>query len=141
MAASVIKENDYGSFPALEVPETGMESSIQTEGVPSSISHSSGSDQEHDKPKPSGKRKRKSHNLQEGDQVPRTLSFDPENIIHPRSKEWIPCAEGQRTKVPHRFCEDIGLREFGNLQAGRQSTVRQFYVGIPVPRSHVFVWF
>ncbi|KAJ1110965.1 hypothetical protein NDU88_008311 [Pleurodeles waltl] len=93
MAASVIKDHEYSSFPALEVPDTGMKSSLQTEGNPSSISLSSGSDQDQDEPKPSGKRKREPHNTQEGDQVPRTLSFDLENIIHPRSTEWIPCVE------------------------------------------------
>ncbi|KAJ1124429.1 hypothetical protein NDU88_002890 [Pleurodeles waltl] len=65
MAASAIKDHAYGSFPALEVSETGLESSTLTEGVPSSGSHSSGSDQEQDEPKPSGKRKHKSHNVQE----------------------------------------------------------------------------
>ncbi|KAJ1210846.1 hypothetical protein NDU88_006208 [Pleurodeles waltl] len=32
MAASVIKDHEYGSFPALDFPETGMESSIRTGG-------------------------------------------------------------------------------------------------------------
>ncbi|KAJ1087503.1 hypothetical protein NDU88_000672 [Pleurodeles waltl] len=31
--------------------------------------------------------------MQEEAQPPRTLSFDPENIIHPWSTEWIPCVE------------------------------------------------
>ncbi|KAJ1089730.1 hypothetical protein NDU88_002875 [Pleurodeles waltl] len=57
MAESVIKDHEYGSFPGMKVPETGLDSSILTEGVPSSDSHSSGSDQEQDEPKPSGKRK------------------------------------------------------------------------------------
>ncbi|KAJ1161336.1 hypothetical protein NDU88_001823 [Pleurodeles waltl] len=66
MAASLIKDHEYGSFPALEVPETGMESSIQSEEIPLSVSHSSGSNQEHDAPKPSGKRKCKLHVADKG---------------------------------------------------------------------------
>ncbi|KAJ1186680.1 hypothetical protein NDU88_003461 [Pleurodeles waltl] len=93
MAASVIKDHEYCSFQALEVPESGLDSSILTEGVPSSDSHSSGFDQEQDGPKPSGKRKRKSRNVQESVRVPRLLSFDPESIILLCSTEWIPCAE------------------------------------------------
>ncbi|KAJ1171584.1 hypothetical protein NDU88_003445 [Pleurodeles waltl] len=93
MAASVIKDHEYGSFPALDVSETGIESPVHTEGNASSNSPSSGSDQDQADPKPAGKCKRKLRNMQKGDQPPRTLSFDPENIIHPRSTEWILCAE------------------------------------------------
>ncbi|KAJ1149902.1 hypothetical protein NDU88_002701 [Pleurodeles waltl] len=93
MAASVLQDHEYGSFPTPEIPETGMEPSIQTEGNPSSNSLTSGSDLDQIEPKPSGKRKRKSRNTHESDQTPFTLTFDPENIIHPRSTEWIPCAE------------------------------------------------
>ncbi|KAJ1199892.1 hypothetical protein NDU88_003724 [Pleurodeles waltl] len=83
MAASVIKDHGYGSFSSLEVPEIGLDSSILTEGVPSSASHSSGSDLDRDEPKLPGKRKRKSHNIQESGSASRTLSFDPESIVHP----------------------------------------------------------
>ncbi|KAJ1110191.1 hypothetical protein NDU88_007546 [Pleurodeles waltl] len=83
MAASVIQDHGYGSFSSLEIPETGLDVSTLPEGPPSSASHSSGSDLDQEYPKPTGKRKRKSHNTQERDSSSRTLSFDPENIIHP----------------------------------------------------------
>ncbi|KAJ1177059.1 hypothetical protein NDU88_002323 [Pleurodeles waltl] len=90
MAASVLQDHKYSS---LQTPETGLEPSMLIEGNPSPHSLSSDSDQDQIEPKPSGKRKRKSRNTQESDQTLRNLSFDPENIIHPRSTEWIPCAE------------------------------------------------
>ncbi|KAJ1142771.1 hypothetical protein NDU88_009084 [Pleurodeles waltl] len=76
MAASVIKDHEYGSFPALEVSETGLESYTLTEGVPSSDSHSSGSDQEQDEPKPSGKHKQLEYNRQTESQTPKTLTVN-----------------------------------------------------------------
>ncbi|KAJ1128613.1 hypothetical protein NDU88_006989 [Pleurodeles waltl] len=91
MAASVLQDHEYGSLQTQEIPETFLELSMLTEGNPSS--HSLSSDSDHIEPKPSGKRKRKSLNTQESDQTLRNLSFDPENIIHLRSTEWIPCAE------------------------------------------------
>ncbi|KAJ1172709.1 hypothetical protein NDU88_004553 [Pleurodeles waltl] len=84
MAASVLQDHKYGSLPN---PETGMEPSMLTGGYHSSNSTSSDSDNDHSEPKPSGKRKRKAPNTQESDQTLRTLSFDRENIIHPRSTE------------------------------------------------------
>ncbi|KAJ1148948.1 hypothetical protein NDU88_001772 [Pleurodeles waltl] len=92
MAVSVIQDHGYGSFSSLEIPETGLDPSTLTEGLPSSASHSSGSDLDQEDPKPTGKRKCKSHNTQEQSSSSHTLSFDPESIIHPRSTEWIPCA-------------------------------------------------
>ncbi|KAJ1089159.1 hypothetical protein NDU88_002310 [Pleurodeles waltl] len=159
MAAPVIKDHKYGSFPALEVPETNMESSFQTEGNPLSISPSSGSDRDQDEPNPSGKHKSKSHNTQEGDQAPHNLSFDLENTIRPRSTEWIPCAEVahyvedrirkgfdrdvRKTKVPDPSYDVGGGRKFVFLRTEGQSTVSatefQFFREIPVPRSQVFV--
>ncbi|KAJ1139940.1 hypothetical protein NDU88_006302 [Pleurodeles waltl] len=92
MAASVRKRT-MNVVPFWPFPKTGVESSIHTEGNVSSNSPSSSSEPDQAEPKPSGKRKRKSHIIHESDQTPRTLSFDPENIIDPRSTEWIPCAE------------------------------------------------
>ncbi|KAJ1218458.1 hypothetical protein NDU88_006038 [Pleurodeles waltl] len=93
MAASILQDHEYGSLQTPEIPETGLEPSMLTEGNPSSHSSSSDSDQDQIEPKPSGKRKHRSRNTQESDQTLRNLSFYPENIIHARSTEWIPCAE------------------------------------------------
>ncbi|KAJ1189253.1 hypothetical protein NDU88_006003 [Pleurodeles waltl] len=85
MAASDLQDHKYGSLLTPEIAETGMESSVHTEGNPSSNSLSSGSDHDQIKAKSSSKRKRKSRNTQESDQTLRTLSFNLENIIHLRS--------------------------------------------------------
>ncbi|KAJ1110759.1 hypothetical protein NDU88_008105 [Pleurodeles waltl] len=76
MAASVMQDHGYGSFSNLEIPETGLDSSTLTEGLPSSASHSSGSDLDQDEPKPTAKHQCKSHNTQEHSSSSRTLSFD-----------------------------------------------------------------
>ncbi|KAJ1185673.1 hypothetical protein NDU88_002463 [Pleurodeles waltl] len=62
------------------------------ETSPSASSHASDSDLTQDEPKPAGKRKRKLRNLQDDVLIQRTVASDPENIIHPCSTEWIPCA-------------------------------------------------
>ncbi|KAJ1138284.1 hypothetical protein NDU88_004675 [Pleurodeles waltl] len=100
MAASVMQDLGYGSCSNLEIPET---SSTLTEGLPSSASQSSDSDIDQEEPKPTGKHKHKSHYSQEYSSSFLTLSFDPENIIHPRSLDWIPCAE-----VAHYVQDHIG---------------------------------
>ncbi|KAJ1176838.1 hypothetical protein NDU88_002105 [Pleurodeles waltl] len=90
MAASVLEDHKYGSLQNPDTPDTGLEHSMLTEGNPSD-SLSSDSDQDQIELKPAGKLK--SRNIQESDQILCNLSFDPENIKHPRSTEWIPCAE------------------------------------------------
>ncbi|KAJ1193119.1 hypothetical protein NDU88_002424 [Pleurodeles waltl] len=93
MAASVIKDHEYGSFASLAVPVSFTGPSTQGEVPSSSSSQSLDSDHVQDDPKPLGNLKRKTHNLQEGNQKPHTLSFDPENIFHPHSTEWNTCVE------------------------------------------------
>ncbi|KAJ1118861.1 hypothetical protein NDU88_007048 [Pleurodeles waltl] len=83
MAASVLQDHEYGSLSNPETPETGMDPSMLTGLYHSSNSISTDSDNDHSEPKPSGKRKRKVHKTQESDQTLRTLSFDPESLIHP----------------------------------------------------------
>ncbi|KAJ1088000.1 hypothetical protein NDU88_001159 [Pleurodeles waltl] len=85
-----------------------MDSSTLTEALPFSASHFSGSEQEQDEPNPTGKRRRKSHNVQESGSSSRSLSFDPESIIHPRSTNWIPCAE-RRLLVAYFFIPSGGV--------------------------------
>ncbi|KAJ1193961.1 hypothetical protein NDU88_003256 [Pleurodeles waltl] len=59
MAASVMQDHGYGSYSNLEIPETRLESSTLTEGLPSSASQSSDSDIDQEEPKPTEKRKHK----------------------------------------------------------------------------------
>ncbi|KAJ1205843.1 hypothetical protein NDU88_001268 [Pleurodeles waltl] len=92
MAASVMQDHGYDVYSSLDTSDTDREASSRPEGL-SSSSPSSGSDQDHEVPTPMGKGKRKSHNTKERSSSLRNLSFDPENIIHPRSSEWLPCEE------------------------------------------------
>ncbi|KAJ1143144.1 hypothetical protein NDU88_009455 [Pleurodeles waltl] len=92
MATSVMQDHGYDVYSSLDTSEGNRESSARPDDL-SSSAQSSVSDQEQEDPKPSGKRKRKSHNTQERSSSYRNLSFDPENIIHPRSTEWLPCDE------------------------------------------------
>ncbi|KAJ1163875.1 hypothetical protein NDU88_004327 [Pleurodeles waltl] len=92
MAASVMQDHGYDVYSSLDTSDTGRKASFRPEGL-SSSSPSSGLDQDHEDPKPMGKRKHKSHNTEERSSSLRNLSFDPESIIHPRSSEWLPCEE------------------------------------------------
>ncbi|KAJ1093526.1 hypothetical protein NDU88_006626 [Pleurodeles waltl] len=78
MAASVMQDHGYDVYSSLDTSEAGREASRRPEGLPSSSSHSSGSDHDQEDPKPVGKRKRKSHNTQERSSSYRNLFFDPE---------------------------------------------------------------
>ncbi|KAJ1084011.1 hypothetical protein NDU88_004166 [Pleurodeles waltl] len=93
MAASVIKNHKYDPLPSLEAAGSLPRLSTNTlDAVESGSSHSSESEHT-DELKPSGKRKRKSGNIEEVNQTQRTLPFDLEAIIYQRSTKWIPCAE------------------------------------------------
>ncbi|KAJ1216761.1 hypothetical protein NDU88_004360 [Pleurodeles waltl] len=76
MAASVMQDHGYDVYSSLDKSEGSRETSAKPDGL-SSSAQTSGSDQED--PKPSGKRKRKSHNTQESSSSYRNLSFDPES--------------------------------------------------------------
>ncbi|KAJ1105695.1 hypothetical protein NDU88_003100 [Pleurodeles waltl] len=56
MAASVMQDHGYDIYSSWDMSDTGREASSKPEGL-SSPSPSSGSDQDHDDPKPMGKRK------------------------------------------------------------------------------------
>ncbi|KAJ1159750.1 hypothetical protein NDU88_000255 [Pleurodeles waltl] len=83
MAVSVMQDHGYDVYSSLDTSEGNRESSARPDDL-SSSSQSSASDQDQEDPKPSGKSKRKSRNTQERSSSYRKLSFDPENIIHPR---------------------------------------------------------
>ncbi|KAJ1205415.1 hypothetical protein NDU88_000850 [Pleurodeles waltl] len=93
MAVSVLKDHEYDSFTSVEasgsIPRFSPDTLYASQ---SASSHSSDSDQA-DHPKPSGKCKRKSRIFEKDNKTQRTLSFDPEAIIHPLSTQWIPCSE------------------------------------------------
>ncbi|KAJ1164535.1 hypothetical protein NDU88_004972 [Pleurodeles waltl] len=92
MATSVMQDHGYDVYSSLDTSESNRETSTKPDNL-SSSAQSSTSDQDQEDPKPSGKCKRKSHSTQERSSSYRNLSFDPENIIHPRSTEWLPCEE------------------------------------------------
>ncbi|KAJ1081416.1 hypothetical protein NDU88_001598 [Pleurodeles waltl] len=83
MAASVMQDQGYDVYSSLDTSEGSREASARPDGL-SSSAQSSGSDQDQEDPKPTGKRKRKFHNTQERGSSYRNLSFDLESIIHPR---------------------------------------------------------
>ncbi|XP_078528440.1 uncharacterized protein LOC144805834 [Lissotriton helveticus] len=85
---------------------------IQTSGDSSSTPPGT-SDSEVDSIAPRKKFKKTKHTAYKPDnsQVPRNLLFDPNNIVHPRSTEWVPCAE-----VAHYVTN--------NLRQGFESGVR-----------------
>ncbi|KAJ1187018.1 hypothetical protein NDU88_003797, partial [Pleurodeles waltl] len=93
MAASVIKDHKYDLFPSLEASGSLPRMSSNISVAAESDSSLSSASQCREDPKHTGKRKRKSHNIEEENQTPKMLSFDLEAIIHPRSTEWVPCAE------------------------------------------------
>ncbi|KAJ1146559.1 hypothetical protein NDU88_012826 [Pleurodeles waltl] len=84
MATAVLSDHEYG--PDVFPPP----SDSRKELTQSSDSHS---DSELSEPKQPGKRKRKSHHALEEEVTQRNLLIDPENIIHPRSTEWVQCVE------------------------------------------------
>ncbi|KAJ1136162.1 hypothetical protein NDU88_002580 [Pleurodeles waltl] len=59
----------------------------------SSASHTSDSDQAEAEPKHPTKRKRKRCHTMSESTPEKNLLFDQEDIIHPRSTEWVPCME------------------------------------------------
>ncbi|KAJ1154009.1 hypothetical protein NDU88_006766 [Pleurodeles waltl] len=83
MAASVMQDHGYDVYSSLEFPDTGRDSTPLPEGPPSSASHCSGSDQEHDDPKITGKRKHKAHNVQERSSSCRNLSLSLTQMARP----------------------------------------------------------
>ncbi|KAJ1115367.1 hypothetical protein NDU88_003591 [Pleurodeles waltl] len=83
MAASLMQDHGYDVYSSLDTSEGSRETYTKPDDL-SSSDQSPASDQDQENPKPSGKRKRKSHNTQERSSSYRNLSFDPENIIHPR---------------------------------------------------------
>ncbi|KAJ1122471.1 hypothetical protein NDU88_000958 [Pleurodeles waltl] len=91
MTASVIRDHEYRSAD-FEVP-SGIKL-VPRSGDTSfdNSAHATDSDKSDDEP---CKKKRKSHHS--STEVPeaagRNLLFEPENIIHLRSIEWVPCAE------------------------------------------------
>ncbi|KAJ1177631.1 hypothetical protein NDU88_002884 [Pleurodeles waltl] len=84
MASSVMQDHGYDVYSSLDTSEGSREASARSDDL-SSSAQSTGSDQDQEDPKPTGKRKRKSHNSQERGSSYRNLSFDSESIIHPRS--------------------------------------------------------
>ncbi|KAJ1136414.1 hypothetical protein NDU88_002831 [Pleurodeles waltl] len=80
IAASVIKDHKYNPFTSLEA--AGSLPRLHTNTLDATESDSSHSSkwEPTDDPKPSGKRKRKSRNIEEQNQTQNTLSFDPEAI-------------------------------------------------------------
>ncbi|KAJ1213639.1 hypothetical protein NDU88_001271 [Pleurodeles waltl] len=98
MAASVLRDHEYGD----PVHQDASDSfSLKTHSHEAAYNHSSSSDSEKsqlgsqkDSLLPSNK-KHKSHYLSSDipDLSGRNLLFDPENIIHPHTTEWVPCME------------------------------------------------
>ncbi|KAJ1102489.1 hypothetical protein NDU88_007535 [Pleurodeles waltl] len=70
-----------------------VQSTGAAEARQSSSFHSSNSDQPHEEPKTATKCKSKTDYVKEQSQALRNLCFDPENIVQPRSSEWLPCME------------------------------------------------
>ncbi|KAJ1198791.1 hypothetical protein NDU88_002630 [Pleurodeles waltl] len=64
MAASVMQDHGYDVYSSLNTSEDSREASARPVGL-SSSAQSFGSDQDQEDPKPTGKRKRKSHNTRE----------------------------------------------------------------------------
>ncbi|KAJ1091841.1 hypothetical protein NDU88_004956 [Pleurodeles waltl] len=92
MASAVINDHEYSSDR-----QPPAENFLPPSGAHRDLSQSSESHADSDisEPKQAGKRKRKAKHYAADDVTPQgNLLFDPENIIHPRSTEWVPCAEG-----------------------------------------------
>ncbi|KAJ1149107.1 hypothetical protein NDU88_001925 [Pleurodeles waltl] len=90
VATAVLKDQEYcpGLTPTSD--EFPPPSGSRKELSQTSDSHS---DSEFSEPKQLGKCKRKSHHVLEEVVAQKNVLFDPENIIHPRSTEWVPCVE------------------------------------------------
>ncbi|KAJ1083758.1 hypothetical protein NDU88_003913 [Pleurodeles waltl] len=80
MAASVMQDQGYDVYSSLDTSEGSRETSARPDGL-SSSAQSSGSDQDQEDPKSTGKRKHKSHNTQDRGSSYCNLSFDPESIM------------------------------------------------------------
>ncbi|KAJ1172428.1 hypothetical protein NDU88_004275 [Pleurodeles waltl] len=103
MAASVLRDHEYGS----SAPQgaSGILSAPQSQDTSYDTSvSSSDSEKSQNDSQPAQRKKRQTHHST--DEVPGpswwNLLFEPENIIHPRSTEWVPCME-----VTHYFQERL----------------------------------
>ncbi|KAJ1183235.1 hypothetical protein NDU88_000060 [Pleurodeles waltl] len=118
MATAVLKDPEYdpGLTTVLDVfpPPSGSRKEL-------SQSYDSDSDSELSEPKQLGKRKHKSHHAPEEEVTQRKFLLDPQNIIHPRSTEWVPGVE-----VDH-YVQDRLRRSFNKdvrkLHAGEDHQV------------------
>lgn len=94
LAALVFRDHEYGSMPSqgppgfykVSVPPVANLSSASS--PPSTDSEALQEDQQ-----PAAKRKCKSHYSMSEVPASKILQFDPENIVHPRSTEWVPYME------------------------------------------------
>ncbi|KAJ1148123.1 hypothetical protein NDU88_000963 [Pleurodeles waltl] len=89
MAIWVPRDHEYGPGVSLDSENFSGTSKPSTEADQSSVSQPSGSDQALDEPKQLVNRKGKSSHTRAETVVQNNLFFDPENIFHPRSTEWV----------------------------------------------------
>ncbi|KAJ1181545.1 hypothetical protein NDU88_006751 [Pleurodeles waltl] len=81
MAMSVLRDHEYGPFTSFDSSESFPGPSTQTrETSPSASTHDPDSDLTQDEPKPAGKRKRKSLNLQDDVLGPRISGIEERMI-------------------------------------------------------------
>ncbi|KAJ1147258.1 hypothetical protein NDU88_000139 [Pleurodeles waltl] len=93
MATSVLRDHAYGGLPpSQETSSNFLQSSHSSYHDPSS-SKSDSEDSQAD-PQPHKKQRKTQHNIPESNPPQgKNLLFSPEDIIHPRSIEWIPNQE------------------------------------------------
>ncbi|XP_078518978.1 uncharacterized protein LOC144784190 [Lissotriton helveticus] len=84
--------HDHGSVSSSKARKAPGTQTEETDESSAAAPDTSDSDQESQASQKVKERKHKSHNV-EDKPVNKNLLFDPRNIIHPRSTEWVPCFE------------------------------------------------
>ncbi|KAJ1155522.1 hypothetical protein NDU88_008252 [Pleurodeles waltl] len=95
MATSVLRDHAYGGFlPPQTSPSNPVQPSSQQTSCHDPSSSKSDSEESQADPQPR-KKQRKAKHTTSNDDIPqgKNLLFSPEDIIHPRSTEWVPQQE------------------------------------------------
>ncbi|KAJ1215562.1 hypothetical protein NDU88_003170 [Pleurodeles waltl] len=106
MASSILRDHEYEQDITSTSRGLLWQGLLHPEDSQSSASNSSDSEKMRDKPKISGKQKRKTHHSTEESMVQKNFLFEPESIDHPRSTESVPSVEVAHY-VQDRLCKSF----------------------------------